>query len=123
MKKLLLVALLALPMSVFAQKFAHVNSGTIIQAMPEYTTAQTELETLSKTLSDELTRMQDEFKTKYEDFENIGTQFHTWVKNNIKRMNLKDTDDYYFFIRSDFDFYSSLYLRLNSYKKQERRNK
>lgn len=53
-----------------------------------------------------------------EDFENIGTQFHTWVKNNTKRMNLKDTDDYYFFIRSDFDFYSSLYLRINNYKKQ-----
>lgn len=54
-----------------------------------------------------------------EDFESIGTQFHTWVKNNTKRMNLKDTDDYYYFIRSDFDFYSSLYLRINNYKKQE----
>ncbi|MBQ0113179.1 MAG: DUF262 domain-containing protein [Bacteroidales bacterium] len=54
-----------------------------------------------------------------EDFESIGTQFHTWVKNNTKRMNLKDTDDYYYFIRSDFDFYSSLYLRLNNCKKQE----
>ena len=56
MKKLILAALIALPMSVFAQKFAHVNSATIIQAMPEYTTAQTEMQTLTKTYEDELTR-------------------------------------------------------------------
>ena len=60
-----------------------------------------------------------------EDFEIIGTQFHTWVKNNTKRLNLVHPEDYYYFIRSDFDFYSSLYLRLNHYKKfetQEYRN-
>ena len=51
-----------------------------------------------------------------EDFEIIGTQFHTWVKNNTKRLNLIHPEDYYYFIRSDFDFYSSLYLRLNHYK-------
>ena len=51
-----------------------------------------------------------------EDFEIIGTQFHTWVKNNTKRLNLIHPEDYYYFIRSDFDFYSSLYLRLNQYK-------
>ncbi|MBR2260342.1 MAG: DUF262 domain-containing protein [Paludibacteraceae bacterium] len=54
-----------------------------------------------------------------EDFETIGTQFHTWVKNNTKRLNLIHSEDYYYFIRSDFDFYSSLYLRLNHYKKHE----
>jgi len=54
-----------------------------------------------------------------EDFEIIGTQFHTWVKNNTKRLNLVHPEDYYYFIRSDFDFYSSLYLRLNHYKKHE----
>ena len=69
MKKFILAALIALPMSVFAQKFAHVNSATIIQAMPEYATAQTEMQALSKTYEDELTRMQDEFKTKLADYE------------------------------------------------------
>ena len=54
-----------------------------------------------------------------EDFEIIGTQFHTWVKNNTKRLNLVHPEDYYYFIRSDFDYYSSLYLRLNHYKKLE----
>ena len=69
MKKFILAALIALPMSVFAQKFAHVNSATIIQAMPEYTTAQTEMQSLTKSYEDELKRMQDEFKTKLDDYE------------------------------------------------------
>ena len=69
MKKLILIALVALPLSAFAQKFAHLNSATIIQAMPEYATAQTELQALGKQYEDELTRMQDEFKTKYEEYQ------------------------------------------------------
>ena len=69
MKKLILAALIALPMSVFAQKFAHVNTATIIQAMPEYTAAQNEMQTLTKTYEDELKRMQDEFKSKLDDYE------------------------------------------------------
>jgi outer membrane protein len=69
MKKLILTALLALPMTVFAQKFAHVNSAEVIQAMPEYTKAQTEMQALTKTYEDELQRMQDEYKTKVEDYQ------------------------------------------------------
>ena len=72
MKKLILAALVALPMSVFAQKFAHVNSATIIQAMPEYTTAQTELQTLGKQYQDEIQRIQDELQSKYEDYQKNG---------------------------------------------------
>lgn len=69
MKKFIIAVLMALPLSVFAQKFAHVNTATIIQAMPEYTAAQNEMQTLTKTYEDELKRMQDEFKTKLDDYE------------------------------------------------------
>lgn len=51
-----------------------------------------------------------------EDFEKIGTQFHVWVKGNTSRISLKKPEDYYYFIKSDFDFYSTLYLRLYDYK-------
>ena len=51
-----------------------------------------------------------------EDFEKIGTQFHSWVKANTNRLNLRKSEDYYYFIKSDFDFYSTLYLRLFGYK-------
>lgn len=47
-----------------------------------------------------------------EDFELIGTQFHSWFKNNPSKIQLTKASDYYFFIKSDFDFYSSLYLRI-----------
>lgn len=69
MKKTILTLLVALPMSVFAQKFAHINSAEIIQAMPEYTTAQTEIQAQAKQYEDELKRMQDELKTKMEDYQ------------------------------------------------------
>lgn len=69
MKKFIIAALLVLPMSVFAQKFAHVNSTDIVQAMPEYTTAQTELQNLAKQYEDELKRMQEELQTKAEDYQ------------------------------------------------------
>jgi len=80
MKKLLLAALIALPMSAFAQKFAHVNAAQVIQAMPEYATAQTEMQTLSKTYQDEFQRMQDELKTKYEDYQKNGANLPDAVK-------------------------------------------
>lgn len=69
MKKFIIAALLVLPMSVFAQKFAHVNSTDIVQAMPEYATAQTELQNLAKQYEDELKRMQEELQTKAEDYQ------------------------------------------------------
>lgn len=47
-----------------------------------------------------------------EDFEIIGTQFHSWVKNNPSKTFLKHSDDFYFFIRSDFDFFSNLYMKI-----------
>lgn len=69
MKKLIIAALIALPMSVFAQKFAHVNVNEVITAMPEYTTAQNEMQTTSKQYEDEYNRIQDELRTKFEDYQ------------------------------------------------------
>jgi len=53
-----------------------------------------------------------------EDFEIIGTQFHTWVKSNPNKTFLNNSDDYYFFISSDFDFFSEIYIDLQRYKKK-----
>lgn len=51
-----------------------------------------------------------------EDFELIATQFNSWVKGNTKKVYLKDSNDYYFFIISDFDFYSELFIKIFEYK-------
>lgn len=63
--------LLILPMGVFAQnlKFGHINAQEIITVMPEFTKAQTDLQTLEKQLTDELQRTQEEFNKKYQEFQ------------------------------------------------------
>ncbi len=94
MKKLILAALIALPMSAFAQKFAHVNSATIIQAMPEYTTAQTELQTLGKSYQDELKRLQDEFDSKLEDYQKNGASLPDATKQR-REQELTDLQQRY----------------------------
>ena len=78
-------------MSVFAQKFAHVNSAVIINAMPEYTKAQTELQTLAKQYDDEFKRMQDEFRTKYEDYQKNGESLPETMKQR-RVQELQDLD-------------------------------
>ena len=69
MKKLLVALMMVLPMCASAQKFGHFDSAAVIQSMPEYTTAQNEVQAKAKTYEDELKRMQDEFRTKAEDYE------------------------------------------------------
>ena len=51
-----------------------------------------------------------------EDFEMIGSRFQTWFKNNQKKLHLNKSDDYYYFVKGDLEFFSAQYmeiLRLN----------
>lgn len=50
-----------------------------------------------------------------EDFESIGAHYHTWFKNS-KRLNLHTPQDYYFFVKGDFDFYTDLYIRIKKHQ-------
>ena len=68
-KKLIAMLFLMAPLALFAQKFGHLNSADIIQVMPEYTTAQTELQKLEKQYSDELKMMETELSKKSEEYE------------------------------------------------------
>ncbi len=51
-----------------------------------------------------------------EDFEKIGVQFHSWIKTNSKKINLKQPNDFYYFILSDLKFYIENYTKLYDYK-------
>lgn len=51
-----------------------------------------------------------------EDFEKIGTRFHTWVKDNHKKIGLSTPNSYYFFIKGDFEFYSYIYEKIKAYE-------
>lgn len=60
-----------------------------------------------------------------EDFEKIGTRFSSWTQENTKTrelstskllLDMRDSDSFYFFVKSDFHFYSDLYLKLRGYE-------
>lgn len=68
-KKLILMALMAAPLSTFAQKFAHFNSNDVLTAYPAAKAVQTELENLGKQYQADLEAMQKELQTKGQKFE------------------------------------------------------
>lgn len=47
-----------------------------------------------------------------EDFERIGTRFHTWVRDNLKKIGLRDSDSFYYFVKGDFNFYFNVYCKI-----------
>ena len=67
LKKLLVLAFIALPLCVSAQdlKFATVNLQAIFQVMPETAAAQTALQDKQKKYENELSKMAEELQTKY----------------------------------------------------------
>lgn len=68
MKKLFLMLMLFAPLSLFAQqKFGHLDTQSVMQAMPEFIKAKGEVDAKQKEKEDELKVMQDEFQRKVED--------------------------------------------------------
>jgi len=47
-----------------------------------------------------------------ENFEKIGTSFHSWVKDRLTLIGLNKNSDFIDFVQSRFDFYSRLYLKI-----------
>lgn len=73
-KKILTLLLLAAPLSLAAQKFAHFDYTLIMQSMPAVQAAQTELEAIGKQYQDELSGMEKEIQTKIEKYQNEITE-------------------------------------------------
>ena len=71
MKKIILCAICAICgfTTANAQKFGHVNSQEIIQAMPEFTKARADIEALTKQYEADLKSMQEELQKKSEAYE------------------------------------------------------
>jgi outer membrane protein len=91
MKKVLFMLLMLAPMAAFAQKFGHVNAQEIIQAMPEFTKARTDIEALTKTYEADLKSMQDELQKKAEAYEKEQAN----LPANIKERREKELQDMY----------------------------
>jgi len=71
MKKviLLLVAIISLSVAASAQKFGHITTDDIIQAMPETKAAQTALESEGKKLEEQLQSMGVEYQNKVQAYQ------------------------------------------------------
>ena len=63
--------LMLAPMAAFAQKFGHVNSQEVIQAMPEFTKARADIEALTKQYEADLKSMQDELQKRSEAYDKL----------------------------------------------------
>jgi len=91
MKKLLLALLMFAPVASFAQKFGHINAQEIIQAMPEYATAKTELDALQKQYEADLKSMQDELTKKSQDYDSAKAT----LPENIKQRREQELQEMY----------------------------
>ena len=81
--------MLLAPLSIFAQKFGHFNSAEVIQLMPEYTAAQTELKQLEDQYETDLKRMYDELQKKNEEYEKEQAS----LLENVRQRRLTELHD------------------------------
>ena len=94
MKKFIICALCAICGFTTANaqaKFGHVNTQEIIQAMPEFTTARTDIEKLTQQYEADLKSMQDELQKKAEAFE----KEEATLPENIKTRRNQELQDLY----------------------------
>jgi outer membrane protein len=91
MKKLFLMLLMFAPIATFAQKFGHVNAQEIVQALPEFTKARTDIEALQKQYEADLKSMQDELQKKAEAYD----KEQATLPANIKERREKELQDMY----------------------------
>lgn len=69
MKKLILMLMLFAPLSIFAQKFGHIDTQSIMQGMPEFIKAKGDIDAQQKQYENDLKLMQDELQRKSEEYD------------------------------------------------------
>ena len=89
LKKIALILLFIAPLSVFAQKFGHIKTQEIMEAMPEYTKAQTDIETMQQQYQNELKIAEEDFTKKFTAYQ----QEQATLPKNIKERREKELQD------------------------------
>lgn len=80
-KKLLLAIMIALPMSMFAQKFGVVNTQQLMESMPELKTVNEQLEAVNKKYQGEFDQLRQEFEKKYAEFQALEESTPQTIKD------------------------------------------
>ena len=101
MKKIILCAICAICglTTANAQKFGHVNSQEIIQAMPEFTKARTDIEALTKQYEADLKAMQEELQKKSEAYD----KEQATLPANIKQRREQELQEMYQKIQQSYE--------------------
>ena len=101
MKKIIICAICAICGFTTANaqgKFGHVNTQEIIQIMPEYTKAKTEIDALQAQYEADLKSMQDELQKKGEAFD----KEQATLPENIKQRRQQELQDMYTKIQQSY---------------------
>lgn len=104
MKKISLIIAVALIslFSVNAQKIGYLKMETVLAQVPEYTAAQSQIETLSQTYSDIITKEYDKIETKFKNYQlnkaKLSQSQRDAIENEIinDEKALKELQDSYF---------------------------
>ena len=95
-------------------KFGHVNTQEIMQAMPEFTKAQSEIKALQDQYEADLKSMQDEFQKKLDDYQKNGAS----LPDNIKQRRETELQDMDTKIRQSFQDNQQALQKASSEKMQ-----
>ncbi len=88
MKKVILLLMLFAPMAMFAQKFGHIDTQSIIQSLPEFARANGEIEAVGKQYENELKASQDELQRLAEEYDkNKSTMNETKQRETEESLN------------------------------------
>ena len=88
-KKILVALAIALPSMAFAQKFAIVDTETIMTAMPETKAAEEKIQQSSKTYQDEFDKLNEEINKKYAEYQALPED----TPNSIKERRQQEIQE------------------------------
>ncbi len=88
-KKIIVAALVALPMFVSAQKFGVVNTEEVMQALPDVKEVSEKVEAASKTYEAEFQKLQEQMNKEYADFQNLDPSTPEAIKQR-RQQELQD---------------------------------
>ena len=89
MKKLFLMLMLCAPMTLFAQKFGHLDSQALLQSLPEATAVQNKLEAKGKVYQKQLEDMQAELQRQADAYDKSKSTMNA-TKQAETEKNLQD---------------------------------
>ena len=82
---IIIMMMLFAPMSIFAQKFGHVDTQSIFQTLPDIARINGELQAMAQEKDNELQAMQQEFQRKLEDYQKTQSTMNQTKKDEVEK--------------------------------------